>query len=221
MSKIRPVLLGISFLLLFASLFKDSTTTVVSASQKAEFSTIDLNDEEINNLAQQIVDNTIEVPDLEKTYASLSYSQRVQLLETVGIIRGIPLDTLRNNFDPGAERLTTFALSEIIEHLSTVCSNCAYYADTYWNDALCDSDSSDVDWVFRFGRPPGLTSNYRASDHLSPTVWAMLAWYQLQYGGINAHNITDTRVYICLGDNGVAYGGGAAHIKDHLFIYSP
>lgn len=193
------------------------------AQEDLEFTSVQLSGDEIDKLAQQIVDNDIDVDELEQLYNRLTYKQQIELLETVGVKQGLSLEVLQDKdaFDPGTQQNQSLALyPELIEHRSTICWSCAYFASYYYTDSMCDNDPSDTDYVFRFGRPPGSPSTYRASDHLSPTVWAMLAWYQMQYGGINAHYISSYSTFVCLGDNGVQYGGGLNHIKDHLAIYS-
>ncbi len=191
------------------------------AQDDLESETVQLSGDEINKLAQKIVDNDIDVVEVEKIYISLTHKQQVELLETVGVKQGLSIEVLQDKdaFDPGSQNKSLALYPELIEHRTTWCWNCAYFASYYYTDYMCDNDPSDTDYVFRFGRPPGSPSTYRASDHLSSTVWAMLAWYQSQYGGINAHNINNYSTYVCLGDNGVLYGGGLNHIQAHLAIY--
>lgn len=190
-------LLSITVLLLF-SMFGVSFLSQSVSAQEIEENRIQFSRSEIDELAQKIVDDAIDVAVLEELYSQLEKEQQVELLETVGIKQGISPEVLRNAdiFDPGAtpDRIGILASSELIEHRTTACLNCAYFASTYWTSALCDNDPSDVDFVFRFGRPPGATSGYRASDHISALVWAMLAWYQNQYGGINAYTMTSSRI---------------------------
>jgi len=53
-------------------------------------------------------------------------------------------------------------------------------------------------------------------------VSAMLSWYQFWYGGVNGFGITGYNfVKICLGDGGVAAGGGPDHVAYWLKLLQP
>lgn len=95
------------------------------------------------------------------------------------------------------------------------------YPYSSYQDALCDGDPNDVDYMFNFefsfnvNNPDSLRT---FSYHVG--VDSMLAWYQLKYGGVDGRGYTDRPgVRICLGDNGVATAGGEATVRSWLALH--
>jgi len=97
------------------------------------------------------------------------------------------------------------------------CSTSYYYP----NQTYCDNDPSDTDYIFVYYFPSVISDpdslRLISSDFL---VDSMLAYYQWHYGGLKGFGLYNTsKVSICVGDNGIQYGGGADHISAYMKMH--
>ncbi len=95
--------------------------------------------------------------------------------------------------------------------------------NSWWVDSWCDDDPSDQDYLFYYVTPAPVSNpdglRVFSADLL---VDAMLAWYQLWYGGVNGFGVTEYNfAKICLGDTGVAMGGGAGRVAAYMKLLQP
>jgi hypothetical protein len=180
--------------------------------------------------------------EVRDCYNSLADEDKARVFEAMAVERGISVEKLREEADENNRRMQEDQHSEaiskpeelhalthpgsfwrqLIERIpfSAVFST-LYYPVTSWQDALCDGDPSDVDYMFAFQFPYYISQpDALRSFSYSPGVDAMLVYYQGKYGGIDGRGHTDRPgVHVCLGDNGVATAGGEAHVRGWLALH--
>lgn len=171
---------------------------------------------QICNLAQMIAND--QVTDAARVcYEALSDADKALVFEMLATFRGIDIEILHKEALQNSQGVEMTPMingewwRQPVERIPfSAVGKTLYPSSGSWSDPLCDNDSSDVDYVFRFIFPAPMSDPEALrsfSYHLG--VDAMRVWYQVQYGGVTGFGSTSSyNVYICLGDTGVATAGG-------------
>jgi hypothetical protein len=186
---------------------------------------------ELKALATLVVSGEI-TEEVRRCSQALSDEGKAQLFEIIAVERGLSIDELHEEARRDREALETRRISgysplgfwqQLIELHWTALGYRVVSTQSWWGDSLCDGDPSDQDYLFYFVTPVPVNNPDGLRTFSQDTlVSAMLSWYQFWYGGVNGFGITGYNfVKICLGDGGVAAGGGPDHVAYWLKLLQP
>jgi hypothetical protein len=184
-------------------------------------------------IASRVVAETMD-DELTQCYHSLALEQKVRVAEEMARLLGVlddirqeisqnsaahKEDSLNNSFQP----LAANDWRQLVERQQFSAINETIVSATWsWSDPLCDDgDASDTDYVFSFAFPYNVDNpDAVRSFTYDIRVEAMLLAYQRSPGGIDGRgNTTSTAVRVCLGDGGVALGGGELNVRNNLKLH--
>ncbi len=165
--------------------------------------------------------NEISVEQLAKFMSSLNKQQyatmRSLILARLDV--SVPVESAKVNSDslqPQPKALTSYAYVETIENVWTWNYNPKIFASFYYNDANCDGDSTDMDYVFYY--PVSTSAATKANLRWTTTNAAVYAVFMAAYSGnLSAFGYSYSEVRLCLGS--AAYAVGLDNVANSVFIH--
>lgn len=171
----------------------------------------------------------ITVVEVQKLYEQLTFAQKEIVFKAVAEEAGISLDEweqerkthqmAQQNFHgatPNAEIWRQFVENTWTWGLPAGSTFANYYYTDKWCETTQPTDP-DTDYVFHFNmtysaNPDGLRWTSQSSQ-------VYLAFMSAYGGNLNGFSASWSNVKLCIGENGVWAAGGAANVKNNIFVH--
>ncbi|NJM08225.1 hypothetical protein HC891_21695, partial [Candidatus Gracilibacteria bacterium] len=189
-------------------------------------------DEKIKKIAKLLVKHADD-EEAADCYSTLIFEDKAKVFEAVADERGLSEDLKREVEEDGKAKETRagqlggqaeyapafqgISWQQLIEWDALIALYGGTAASSVVSSFGCDNDLTDLDYEFRFSfastNPDGLKGGSPV-----PLVDAMVIFYQVNFGGMHGYGDTLGSSYLCIGDTGIAVGGGLDYVRPRLVL---
>ncbi len=188
----------------------------------AHKSSADITAADIEKIVDSIARNRIDVENLAVFMGKLDHHQREAMRLLLADKANIDVKAFAPGDTPAAQpelsTIRAYTYVETIENVWTWDYNPKIFASFHYQDANCDGDPNDNEYVFYY--PISTSSSTKGNLRWTTTSPLVYAAFSLAYGGnISAFGTSWSEVRLCIGDSGVAAAGGAGHVASTVFVH--